>query len=108
MATHRNSGRLTEAPAQPGPAQPGSAQPGPGHPIPAEPDPAQPDESPHAPLAESLARVGDRWTLLLVAALLEGPKRFGDLQQELPDIAPNVLTQRLRQLARNALILARP
>lgn len=59
-------------------------------------------------LADALTTVGDRWTLLVVAALLDGPKRFGDLQEEVEGIAPNVLTQRLRQLERNALVVARP
>jgi DNA-binding HxlR family transcriptional regulator len=59
-------------------------------------------------LADALAAVGDRWTLLVVAALLEGPRRFGDLQEAVGGIAPNVLTQRLRQLERNALVITRP
>jgi DNA-binding HxlR family transcriptional regulator len=59
-------------------------------------------------LADALTAVGDRWTLLIVAALLDGPKRFGDLQEEVDGIAPNVLTQRLRSLERNALVVARP
>jgi len=58
-------------------------------------------------LADALQTVGDRWTLLVIATLLDGPRRFGDLQQELPGIAPNVLTQRLRQLERDALVVAR-
>jgi DNA-binding HxlR family transcriptional regulator len=66
------------------------------------------DSSRHAALAEALDRVGDRWTLLVIAALLDGPRRFGELQQELPGIAPNVLTHRLRQLDRDALVVARP
>jgi DNA-binding HxlR family transcriptional regulator len=66
------------------------------------------DSSRHAALAEALDRVGDRWTLLVIAALLDGPKRFGELQDELPGIAPNVLTQRLRSLERDALVVARP
>jgi DNA-binding HxlR family transcriptional regulator len=61
-----------------------------------------------AALADALATVGDRWTLLIVAALLDGPRRFGELQDEVKGIAPNVLTQRLRQLERNALLVARP
>lgn len=61
-----------------------------------------------SPLDEALARVGDRWTLLVVAALMDGPRRFGDLQSELRGIAPNILTQRLRQLERHALVVARP
>ena len=52
------------------------------------------------PLAEALARVGDRWTLLVVEALLDGPRRFGDLQGDVAGIAPNILTQRLRHLER--------
>jgi DNA-binding HxlR family transcriptional regulator len=59
-------------------------------------------------LADALSTVGDRWTLLVIAALLDGARRFGDLQEEVPGIAPNVLTQRLRQLERNALVVARP
>lgn len=59
-------------------------------------------------LSAALDRVGDRWTLLLVEALLEGPRRFGDLQEAVPGIAPNVLSQRLRHLEREALVVARP
>jgi DNA-binding HxlR family transcriptional regulator len=63
---------------------------------------------PDTPLAAALESVGDRWTLLLVEALLEGPRRFGDLQEELSGIAPNVLTQRLRRLEGEGLVLAEP
>jgi DNA-binding HxlR family transcriptional regulator len=59
-------------------------------------------------LAEALARVGDRWTLLVVEALLAGPRRFGDLQDDVPGIAPNILSQRLRHLEREALVVSRP
>jgi DNA-binding HxlR family transcriptional regulator len=61
-----------------------------------------------SPLAAALDSVGDRWTLLLVEALLEGPRRFGDLQEQLPRIAPNVLTQRLRRLEGEGLVVAEP
>jgi hypothetical protein len=36
-------------------------------------------ENGSSPLAEALASVGDRWTLLVVEALLGGPQRFNDL-----------------------------
>lgn len=52
--------------------------------------------------------MGDRWTLLVVAALLDGPRRFGELQTELEAIAPNVLSQRLRHLEAHGLLVARP
>ena len=61
-----------------------------------------------SPLAAALDSVGDRWTLLLVEALLDGPRRFGDLQEQVPRIAPNVLTQRLRRLESDGLVLAQP
>jgi DNA-binding HxlR family transcriptional regulator len=66
------------------------------------------DAAPTSALAEALARVGDRWTLLLIEALLTGPRRFGDLQSDLPGIAPNILTQRLRHLEGEALVVSRP
>jgi DNA-binding HxlR family transcriptional regulator len=68
----------------------------------------QDQDAAHSALADALATVGDRWTLLIVAALLDGPRRFGELQDEVAGIAPNVLTQRLRALERNALVVARP
>ena len=61
-----------------------------------------------SPLADALARVGDRRTLLVVGALIDGPRRFGDLQEAVPGIAPNILSQRLRHLEREALVVARP
>ena len=39
-------------------------------------------------LADALAAVGDRWTLLLIAALLDGPRRFGELQEEVQGSPP--------------------
>jgi DNA-binding HxlR family transcriptional regulator len=64
--------------------------------------------APPSPLADALARVGDRWTLLLVAALLEGEKRFNELQDDLDGIAPNVLSARLKLLTEQALLVSRP
>jgi DNA-binding HxlR family transcriptional regulator len=59
-------------------------------------------------LSEALATVGDRWTLLIVATLLEGSRRFGELQEELEGIAPNVLSSRLSQLEEEGLVVAEP
>lgn len=71
-------------------------------------DDATPAAASASPLAAALDTVGDRWTLLLVEALLDGPRRFGDLQEGLGGIAPNVLTQRLRRLEGEGLVLAQP
>ncbi len=59
-------------------------------------------------LDEALQAVGDRWTLLVVAALLGGPERFGDLERALPGIAANVLAARLKALEARGLVVARP
>jgi DNA-binding HxlR family transcriptional regulator len=61
-----------------------------------------------SPLADALARVGDKWTLLTIAALLDGPRRFNELQEVLEGIAPNILSARLKALAENALVVQRP
>jgi DNA-binding HxlR family transcriptional regulator len=61
-----------------------------------------------SPLAEALARVGDRWTLLVVEALLGGAQRFNDLLERLPGIAANILSERLKRLEREGLLVARP
>ncbi len=60
-----------------------------------------------SPLAEAVARVGDRWALLLVHALLDGPRRFNDLLDD-TGIAPNVLTTRLRHLEQKGVVVAAP
>ena len=49
-------------------------------------------------LTRATARVGDRWTMLLIESLLGGPRKFGELGERLDGIAPNILTKRLRQL----------
>src|SRR5262249_32401182 len=61
-----------------------------------------------APLDRALARVGDRWTLLLVEALLDGPRRYGELAEAVPGIAPNILAGRLPRLEQAALLVAPP
>ncbi|MDX1659824.1 MAG: helix-turn-helix domain-containing protein [Nitriliruptorales bacterium] len=61
-----------------------------------------------AALAQAVERVGDRWSLLLVHALLDGPARFGELEERLNGISPNVLSQRLKQLEGDGLVLATP
>jgi DNA-binding HxlR family transcriptional regulator len=64
-------------------------------------------ERPSSPLAQALVRVGDRWTLLVVEALLPGPRRFNDLLDQVSGIAPNILSERLKRLERDALVVAR-
>jgi DNA-binding HxlR family transcriptional regulator len=49
-------------------------------------------------IARALDVVGERWALLVVRELLLGPKRFTDLRAGLPNVGPDMLAQRLREL----------
>jgi DNA-binding HxlR family transcriptional regulator len=69
---------------------------------------AEPGPPPASALEAALHRVGDRWSLLLVETLLPGPRRFGELQDAIPGIAPNTLSDRLKRLERGGLVVARP
>jgi DNA-binding HxlR family transcriptional regulator len=59
-------------------------------------------------LNQAVDRVGDRWTLLVIEALMRGPGRFGELAAALDGIAPNVLTKRLRQLEADGVVRSAP
>jgi DNA-binding HxlR family transcriptional regulator len=70
--------------------------------------PASSDPLPPSALGTALDRVGDRWSLLLVEALLDAPRRFNELGEAVPGIAPNILSDRLRRLERARIIVATP
>jgi DNA-binding HxlR family transcriptional regulator len=52
--------------------------------------------------------VGDRWSLLLIEALLNGPRRFGELSQDIDGIAPNILSERLKRLESGRIVRSTP
>ena len=52
--------------------------------------------------------LGDRWSLPVVVAIADGARRFSDLQQELPGLAPNVLSRRLDDLERAGVVTSAP
>jgi DNA-binding HxlR family transcriptional regulator len=58
-------------------------------------------------VARALDLVGERWALLVVRELLFGPKRFADLSRGLPAMSQNVLSQRLSELERAAIVRRR-
>ncbi|WP_294122867.1 helix-turn-helix domain-containing protein [Sphingomonas sp.] len=51
-----------------------------------------------------LARIGDKWTVLVVQTLAEGPKRFNELRREIPSVSQRMLTLTLRNLERDGLV----
>jgi DNA-binding HxlR family transcriptional regulator len=58
----------------------------------------------YCPVAHALGLVGERWSLLVVRELLDGPKRYTDLVAGLPKIGTNILAARLRDLEAGGLI----
>jgi len=50
------------------------------------------------PVRDLLDQIGDRWSMLLLAALAAGPRRFSALARAVPDISKRMLTQTLRTL----------
>lgn len=54
-------------------------------------------------ISEVLSRVGDKWTVLVISTLGDGPKRFGELRKALGSISKRMLTLTLRGLERDGL-----
>ena len=55
-------------------------------------------------VSEVLARVGDKWTVLVVSTLGDGAKRFNELRKALGSISQRMLTLTLRGLERDGLV----
>ena len=51
-----------------------------------------------------LARIGDKWTVLVVSTLAAGSKRFNELRREIPSVSQRMLTLTLRNLERDGLV----
>jgi DNA-binding HxlR family transcriptional regulator len=51
-----------------------------------------------------LSRIGDKWTVLVVQTLRDGPKRFNELRREIPAVSQRMLTLTLRNLERDGLV----
>ena len=56
------------------------------------------------PIRGVLDRIGDKWSLLLILALAEEPRRFGQLRRDVDDISQRMLTETLRHLERDGFI----
>ena len=57
-----------------------------------------------SPDARALDRVGDKWTLLIIRDLADGPRRFVDLQRTLPGISTEQLRSRLNRMVDDELL----
>jgi DNA-binding HxlR family transcriptional regulator len=55
-------------------------------------------------ISSILARVGDKWTVLIVVLLGDGPKRFNEIRRMVGGISQRMLTFTLRGLERDGLV----
>ncbi len=57
------------------------------------------------PVELSLELLCGKWSVVLLARLKQGPQRYADLRRQVPGISDKMLTQRLRELLANGLVL---
>jgi DNA-binding HxlR family transcriptional regulator len=55
-------------------------------------------------VGEVLARVGDKWTVLVINELGDGPKRFNQLRRDIAGVSQRMLTLTLKNLERDGLV----
>jgi DNA-binding HxlR family transcriptional regulator len=55
-------------------------------------------------VSETLARIGDKWTVLVVELLRDGPIRFNEIRRSISGISQRMLTLTLRELERDGLV----
>jgi DNA-binding HxlR family transcriptional regulator len=55
-------------------------------------------------VADVLARVGDKWSILIVALLGQGPRRFNEIKRQVGGISQRMLTLTLKGLERDGLV----
>ncbi len=54
--------------------------------------------------APILSHIGDKWSILIVTLLGDGPRRFNDIKRSVPGISQRMLTLTLRNLERDGLV----
>jgi DNA-binding HxlR family transcriptional regulator len=55
-------------------------------------------------ISDMLARLGDKWSLLIVMTLSEGSMRFNALRRSIGDVSPKMLASTLKMLERDGLV----
>lgn len=61
-------------------------------------------ESPDDPVERSLSVVGVKWSLLIVRDLIQGPRRFTEIERSLRRANPKMITARLRDLEQAGIV----
>ena len=55
-------------------------------------------------VSDLLGQVGDKWTVQVVVALVDRPRRFNDLKREMQGISQQMLTRTLKALERDGMV----
>ena len=63
------------------------------------------DELPACPVATTVWLIGNKWKLLILRNLFVGPSRFGELIHTLPGISQKVLTDNLRSMEQDGILI---
>ena len=61
-------------------------------------------ELPACPVETTLMLIGDKWKVLILRDLMEGPKRFGELKKSIGTVSQKVLTAQLRDMEDKGLL----
>ena len=61
--------------------------------------------NPNCPTRQLLDRIGDKWAVLAMLTLADGPVRFNDLRRRIAGISQKMLSQTLKSLERDGLIV---
>lgn len=62
-------------------------------------------ELPECPVATTVRLIGNKWKILIIRNLLDSPQRFTQILETVPGISKKVLTDNLRELESDGLIL---
>lgn len=62
-------------------------------------------ELPACPVETTLLLIGDKWKVLILKELIRGTKRFGELKKAIGSISQKVLTQQLRSMEEDGLVI---
>ncbi len=63
------------------------------------------EELPACPVATTIGLIGNKWKLFILRSLLSGPHRFGELKNTIPGISQKVLTENLKNMEDNRIII---
>jgi len=61
--------------------------------------------NPNCPTRQLLDRIGDKWAMLAMLTLADGPVRFNDLRRRIAGISQKMLSQTLKSLERDGLVV---